>query len=157
MNHPIKRNITISSLDQLVHIGLLDFKKEVKMCSAMKDKLRIKTSSLLTLTKNLSGGNQQKVVIAKWLLTKAKVFIFDEPTRGIDVGTKDEIHKIMEELVRNGASIIMISSEIPEILKMSDRIMVMRFGNIEAILENRELSQEDVFHYEIGAHKVNSR
>jgi len=157
LNHPIKRNITISSLDQLVHIGLLDFKKEVKMCSVMKDKLRIKTSSLSTLTKNLSGGNQQKVVIAKWLLTKAKVFIFDEPTRGIDVGTKDEIHKIMEELVRNGASIIMISSEIPEIIKMSDRIMVMRFGNIEVILENKELSQEDVFHYEIGAHKVSSR
>ncbi|MDP8227241.1 MAG: ATP-binding cassette domain-containing protein, partial [Candidatus Celaenobacter polaris] len=157
LNHPIKRNITISSLDQFVHIGLLDFKKETKMCSTMKDKLRIKTSSLSTVTKNLSGGNQQKVVIAKWLLTNAKVFIFDEPTRGIDVGTKDEIHKIMEELVKNGASIIMISSEIPEILKMSDRIMVMRFGNIEAILENRELSQEDLFHYEIGAHKVSSR
>lgn len=155
--HSIKRNATISSLDQLERIGLLDFKKETKVCCDMRDKLRLKTSSLFKAAKNLSGGNQQKVVIAKWLLTNAKVFIFDEPTRGIDVGTKDEIHKIMEELVKNGASIIMISSEIPEILKMSDRIMIMRFGNIETILDNKDLSQEDVFHYEIGAHKVSSR
>jgi ribose transport system ATP-binding protein len=153
LGHQVKNNITISSLPQFINKGFLNSRRESKSCKELKNKLQIKTPTLSTLAKNLSGGNQQKVVIAKWLLTMAKVFIFDEPTRGIDVGAKDEIHKIMEELVKEGASIIMISSEIPEILKMSDRIMVMRLGIVEAILENTNLSQEDVFQYEIGAHK----
>jgi ribose transport system ATP-binding protein len=155
LKHHVKTNMTISSLAEVVRRGLLSFKKEVTLCSDLRDKLRIKTPSLATLVKNLSGGNQQKVVIGRWLLTKAKVFIFDEPTRGIDVGAKDEIHKIMEELVKEGASIMMISSEIPEILKMSDRIMVMRFGSVEMILDNHNLTQEDILHYAIGAHKLN--
>jgi ribose transport system ATP-binding protein len=157
LKHHVKKNITISSLGQIVRGGLLNSRKEERLCSHLKDKLSIKTTGLEVQVKNLSGGNQQKVVVAKWLLSKANVFIFDEPTRGIDVGAKDEIHKIMEELVREGASIIMISSELPEILKMSDRIMVMHLGRVEAILENRGLSQEDVFHYAIGAHKFTDK
>lgn len=154
LKHHVKTNMTISSLVNIVSKRLLSFKKEVTVCSDLKNKLMIKTPSLATLAKNLSGGNQQKVVIARWLLTKAQVFIFDEPTRGIDVGAKDEIHKIMEKLVQEGASIMMISSEIPEILKMSDRIMIMRFGNVEATLDNHNLTQEDILHYAIGAHKI---
>jgi ribose transport system ATP-binding protein len=153
LKHHVKKNITISSLGQIVRAGLLNSRKEETLCSQLKDKLRIKTPSLDVEVRNLSGGNQQKVVIAKWLLSNASIFIFDEPTRGIDVGAKDEIHKIMEELVREGACIIMISSEFPEILKMSDRIMVMHLGRVEAILENSGLNQEDVFRYAIGAHK----
>lgn len=153
LQHQVKKNITISALGQILRAGLLNSRKEETLCRQLKDKLNIKTPDLDVQVKNLSGGNQQKVVIAKWLLSKASIFIFDEPTRGIDVGAKDEIHKLMEELVKEGASIIMISSEFPEILKMSDRIMVMHLGRLEAILENKELSQEDVFHYAIGAHK----
>ena len=152
LQHQVKKNITISALGQVLRAGLLNSRKEESLCRQLKDKLRIKTPGLDVQVKNLSGGNQQKVVIAKWLLSKASIFIFDEPTRGIDVGAKDEIHKLMEELVKEGASIIMISSEFPEILKMSDRIMVMHLGRVEAILENEGLSQEDVFHYAIGAH-----
>ena len=155
LNHPVKTNITISSLTAMLRQGLLSFKREAAVCTDLKDKLQMKTPSLATLVKNLSGGNQQKVVIARWLLTQAQVFIFDEPTRGIDVGAKDEIHKIMEELVQQGAAILMISSEIPEVLKMSDRVMVMRLGRVEAILENQDLTQEDVLQYAIGAHKLN--
>ena len=154
LDHPVKTNMSIASLDNILSHRLLHFKKENALCAELREKLSIKTPSLETRSKNLSGGNQQKVVIARWLLTQARVFIFDEPTRGIDVGAKDEIHKIMEELVQEGASIIMISSEIPEVLKMSDRIMVMRLGSIEAILDNHDLTQEDIFHYAIGAHKI---
>ena len=153
LQHQVRKNITISALGKILRAGLLNSRKEETLCRQLKDKLNIKTPGLDTQVKNLSGGNQQKVVIAKWLLSKASIFIFDEPTRGIDVGAKDEIHKLMEELVKEGASIIMISSEFPEILKMSDRIMVMHLGRLEAILENKGLSQEDVFHYAIGAHK----
>lgn len=154
LQHEVKKNITISALGQILRAGFLNSRKEENLCRQLKDKLKIKTPGLDVQVKNLSGGNQQKVVIAKWLLSKASIFIFDEPTRGIDVGAKDEIHKVMEELVKEGASIIMISSEFPEILKMSDRIMVMHLGKVEAILDNEGLSQEDVFHYAIGAHRL---
>jgi len=157
LNHHVKTNMTISSLNDMVTYGMLNFKKEIRACLNLKDRLSIKTPNLTIRSKNLSGGNQQKVVIAKWLLTNAQVFIFDEPTRGIDVGAKEEIHRIMEELVQAGASIIMISSEIPEILKMSDRILVMHLGGVEAILENQNLTQEDVLHYAIGVHKLQAR
>jgi ribose transport system ATP-binding protein len=153
LKHQVKKNITISSLGQIIRAFLLNSRKEETLCCQLRDKLRIKTPGLDVEVRNLSGGNQQKVVIAKWLLSNSNVFIFDEPTRGIDVGAKDEIHKIMEELVKEGACIIMISSEFPEILKMSDRIMVMHLGRVEAILDNSGLTQEDVFHYAIGAHK----
>lgn len=154
LQHQVKRNITISSMNQVTRAGFLQSKKENDCCGDLKAKLNIKTPSMDTCAMNLSGGNQQKVVIAKWLLSRARVFIFDEPTRGIDVGAKEEIYKIMEELVREGACIIMISSEFPEILKMSDRVMVMRLGRVETILENDHLCQEDVFPYCIGAHEM---
>lgn len=107
-------------------------------------KLNIKTPTIDQLIENLSGGNQQKVVIAKWLINDAEILIFDEPTRGIDVGAKSEIYTLMNELTSQGKSIIMISSELPEILRMSDRIAVMCEGRITGELSIEEASQEKI-------------
>ena len=111
------------------------------------DKLRIKTPSVAQMAKNLSGGNQQKVVIAKWLVKDCDVLIFDEPTRGIDVGAKEEIYRLLNDLAGQGKSIIMISSELPEVLRMSHRIVVMSEGRVTGTLEAGEATQESVMHY----------
>jgi ABC-type sugar transport system ATPase subunit len=113
-------------------------------------RLRIQTPSLSQLVQNLSGGNQQKVVLAKWLATQAKLFILDEPTRGIDVGAKLEIHRLMDELVAQGTPIVMISSEMPEILGMSDRIYVMGDGRITGEFAHHEASQERILKCAVG-------
>ena len=99
------------------------------------------------MVKNMSGGNQQKVVIGKWLTRETDILIFDEPTRGIDVGAKDEVYKLLNELAKQGKSIIMISSELPEILRMSDRIMVMCEGRLTGILKNKEADQNLIMQY----------
>ncbi len=111
------------------------------------DKLRIKTPSVAQTAKNLSGGNQQKVVIAKWLVKDCDVLIFDEPTRGIDVGAKEEIYRLLNDLAQQGKSIIMISSELPEVLRMSHRIVVMSEGRVTGTLDAGEATQESVMHY----------
>jgi ABC-type sugar transport system ATPase subunit len=100
--------------------------------------------------KNLSGGNQQKVVLAKWLLHDCRIYIFDEPTRGVDVGAKSEIYRLMEELARRGAGIIMISSDMPEVLHMSDRILVVREGQIAGELRRDEATQESILRLAVG-------
>ncbi len=110
-------------------------------------KLRIRTPSVAQLVQNLSGGNQQKTVVAKWLVRDCDILIFDEPTRGIDVGAKDEIYALLDELAAEGKAIIMISSELPEVLRMSHRIAVMCAGRITAILDNAEATQEKIMHY----------
>lgn len=142
--HSVMDNITLPSLKKFGKV----FLKKRKMAGAARkftSDLRIKTPSHLSEAKNLSGGNQQKVVIAKWLCSEADVYIFDEPTRGIDVGARDEIYNIMQQLIRNGASIIMISSDLVEVLKMCDRVAVMREGQIAAVLDNDEsLTQEKI-------------
>ena len=107
-------------------------------------KLNIRTSSLETQIRNLSGRNQQKVLIGRWLLAESKILILDEPTRGIDVGSKYEIYKIMQEFVKNGASILMVSSEMPELLGMSDRILVMCAGKLTGTLNHSNASQVEV-------------
>jgi inositol transport system ATP-binding protein len=108
------------------------------------EKLRIKTPSLSEIVENLSGGNQQKLLIARWLLTNPKVLILDEPTRGIDVGAKSEIHRLITALAGQGVAILMISSEMPEVLGMSDRIMVMREGRVAGFLDRAEADQVSV-------------
>ena len=110
-------------------------------------KLRIRTPSEKQFVKNLSGGNQQKVVIAKWLARDCEILIFDEPTRGIDVGAKDEIYKLLTQLANEGKSIIMISSELPEVLRMSDRIAVMCEGRLTGIIENKDADQNVIMQY----------
>jgi ribose transport system ATP-binding protein len=150
LKHAVKNNVTISNLDRILSFGFLNFRKESNACSRLVSELSIKTPHLRISVGNLSGGNQQKVVIAKWLMTMARIFIFDEPTRGIDVGAKEEIHKLMISLLEQGASIIMISSQIPEILNLSDRVLVMRQGRVATILDNIGADQEEIFRYEAG-------
>ncbi len=123
---------------------LLDEKRRKEDTEKSIEMLRVKTPSFKTLIKDLSGGNQQKVLIARWLLTEPEILILDEPTRGIDVGAKYEIYSIIAELAKNGKSIIMISSEMPELLGMSDRIMVMCEGRLSGILDNKDATQEKV-------------
>ncbi|MCK5457450.1 MAG: sugar ABC transporter ATP-binding protein, partial [Melioribacteraceae bacterium] len=117
--------------------------------------LNIKTTGSQQKVRNLSGGNQQKVVLSKWLSTKAKIYIFDEPTRGIDVGSKVEIYEIMNKLTLEGAAIIMISSDMPEILGMSDRILVMHQGRATAELSGAKATQERILHYALGENYAN--
>jgi len=133
-------NIVLPSLKKFI----LDKKGLRSETSKLIERLRIKTPDDKTIVNNLSGGNQQKVVIAKWLFSKVKVFIFDEPTQGIDVGTKTEIYKLMNNLVKGGACIIMISSDMMELISMSDRVIVMQRGNISAILEKKDCTQENI-------------
>lgn len=140
----VRENCTLVSLRKLHTAGFIDFKQERSIVQNFIDLLRIKTASHETKTATLSGGNQQKVVLAKWLAIKPAILILDEPTRGIDVGAKAEIHRIMSDLAREGVAIIMISSELPEILGMSDRILVMHEGRVTGELSREEASQEKI-------------
>lgn len=148
--HSVAENIALPNLDKLCRPFLSKRKQRETARKYIKD-LKIKTFSELSEAKSLSGGNQQKVVIAKWLYADADVYIFDEPTRGIDVGARDEIYNIMYELIRKKASIIMISSDLVEVLKMSDRVAVMGEGRVKAILENDgNLTQQDILKVELA-------
>lgn len=152
--HSVAENIALPNLDKLCR-PFLNRREERKTAREYVDSLKIKTFSELTEAKNLSGGNQQKVVIAKWLYSDADIYIFDEPTRGIDVGARDEIYNIMYELIKKKASIIMISSDLVEVLKMSDRVAVMGEGELRAILDNDgKLTQQDILKIEL-AEEVN--
>lgn len=144
---PLIHNVTIVALRRVVKRLFLHFGLERKLVSEYVQKLNISAPSLKTPVVYLSGGNQQKVVIAKWLFSQAKILIFDEPTRGIDVGSKFEVHQIMMNLVKEGNSIIMISSELPEILGMSDRILVMREGRLTGELKREEATQEKILRH----------
>ncbi|MEG2018708.1 MAG: sugar ABC transporter ATP-binding protein, partial [Clostridium sp.] len=147
----IKSNVSLAGLDNIIgKFKLIDKTKEKSIVDKFVKSLSIKTPGIERLVKNLSGGNQQKVVIAKCLNTESEILIFDEPTRGIDVGAKSEIYKLMRQLVDTGISIIMISSELPEVLEMSDRILVMRKGEITGELSAKEASQEKIMYYATG-------
>ncbi len=147
----VKENVTFSSLKQAMVGPFVDDRKDAKIADEYIKKLRIKTPSVHQLVKNLSGGNQQKVVLAKMLATRCDVIIFDEPTRGIDVGAKQEIYHLMRHLVEvEGKSVIMVSSEMPELIGMSDRILVMRHGEIAGEIERKDFSQELIFQYASG-------
>ncbi|MDR0387897.1 MAG: sugar ABC transporter ATP-binding protein [Treponema sp.] len=141
-------NTTIPSLDNYrTKIGLLDHKKLIEMARTQNHQLRTKTPSMSTLVQNLSGGNQQKVILSRWLMTMPDILIMDEPTRGIDVGAKYEIYTIMAELVKQGKSIIMVSSEMPELIGMSHRVIVLCAGKMTGILGKQELSQEEIMRF----------
>jgi rhamnose transport system ATP-binding protein len=140
----VKDNINMAILDRNSQFYILDNLKEIKNATAMQEKLNIKVSYWSQLTQSLSGGNQQKTVIAKWLSTKPEVLILDEPTKGIDVRSKSAVHEFMGELVEEGMSIIMISSELPEILGMCDRVVVMYKGLIKDILDVKNASSEQI-------------
>ncbi|PWU60974.1 D-xylose ABC transporter ATP-binding protein [Micromonospora globispora] len=148
LEQDVNANIALSSLrDLFSSFGFMRDKTMRARSRQSVSALRIKTPSIHQTAKNLSGGNQQKVVIAKWLLRDCDILIFDEPTRGIDVGAKEEIYRLLNELAQQGKSIIMISSELPEILRMSHRIVVMSEGRITGMLSAEEATQESVMHY----------
>lgn len=147
----VKDNVTLSSLDTFSRLGFINIRKEEEEAASYVRDLRIRTPHLHQRTVNLSGGNQQKVVLAKWLASKADIFIFDEPTRGIDVGSKVEIYQLMNQLTARGVAIIMISSELPEILGMSDRVLVLRNHQIAGELGAGEATQETIMRYALGA------
>jgi putative multiple sugar transport system ATP-binding protein len=142
----VKQNITLANLQEIAHNGVVDENAEIQVANEYRESLNIKTPSIEQRVSNLSGGNQQKVCLGKWLFVKPNVLILDEPTRGIDVGAKFEIYTIMTRLVQQGMSIIMISSELPEILGMSDRVYIVSSGRISGELPIEEATQEKIMH-----------
>ncbi len=143
----IADNVVLADWDAFTDRGIVNEGRVAKESKKYVEKINIKTPSIKQLVLNLSGGNQQKVVIAKWLVRNSDILIFDEPTRGIDVGAKSEIYKLMNQLVAEGKSIIMISSEMPELLRMSDRIVVMCEGRLTGEIDIAEASQEGIMRY----------
>lgn len=140
---PIGANVTMANVERISRLGIVKRPEEVRATQDLGQRLRLKFASPAQLAGKLSGGNQQKVVIAKWLFRQASVFLFDEPTRGIDVGAKAEVFELMSELARQGAAILMVSSEMPELLQVADRIVVMRQGRISGELP-RGATQEQI-------------
>lgn len=141
---PVQENLVHAAMYSLFPRGIVTPKKKAEIARKYVQDLRIKTSSLEQQVQYLSGGNQQKVVLSKWLLTHARIFVFDEPTRGIDVGAKKEFHRLMDELVAEGAAVIMISSELAEVLGMSDRVYVMKEGRLVKEFHRDSITQEAV-------------
>ena len=134
----------------LSRLGLVNLSKETDIAEEFRQKLSIRTQSVEHEINKLSGGNQQKVMVSKWLNTKPKLFVLDEPTRGIDVGAKAEVHHIVNELAAQGMAVIFISSDLPEVLAMSDRILVMREGKQMGIFEQGETTQENIMTAAMG-------
>lgn len=147
---PIFQNVTLPSLERISGKGFLKLAEEFKLARAYTQRLDLRAASLDTHVGNLSGGNQQKVVIAKWLATRPKVIILDEPTKGVDIGSKAAVHEFMAELAAQGLAIIMVSSELPEILGMSDRVIVMREGRMVAELSGTDLQPETLVRHAAG-------
>jgi ribose transport system ATP-binding protein len=141
---PIRSNVTLAALRQVTRLFRLDRKKELELSKASIESLRIRATGADQVVGSLSGGNQQKVVIAKWTVNKSRILIFHEPTRGIDVGAKEEIYRMMQDLASGGAGILVISSDIQEVMGVSDRIYVMRKGRIAAELDARKSTKEEV-------------
>jgi inositol transport system ATP-binding protein len=138
--------MAIASLPRFSPGGLLRMRQIDKACQAQRQALAIKTPSLHQLIKMLSGGNQQKVLVSRWLLTTPEILMIDEPTRGIDVGAKAEIHRLMSQLAGQGKAILMVSSEMPEILGMSDRVLVMCEGRLTGEFARADATQERIMH-----------
>jgi len=143
----VRENISITNLQRITRGILLDLKRELQVVLALVKQLRVATPSVEQKVENLSGGNQQRVVLAKWINTDSTIFLIDEPTRGIDVGSKEDFYFLMNDLTSKGAAILMISSELPEILGMSDRILVMNKGRITAELPAAEATEEKIMQY----------
>jgi ribose transport system ATP-binding protein len=143
-------NIAMAELDEHARAGILDFRQMRETAQDFVDRLSIRTPNLRQRVRNLSGGNQQKVIIARWLTLEPRILILDEPTRGIDVGAKAEIHGIIRRLADDGVAILMISSELPEVLGVSDRIIVMREGEVMGELSQEEATEDAVMRRAAG-------
>jgi rhamnose transport system ATP-binding protein len=150
MDLGIDQNVALGSLSRLSHLGLIFRSNERKLASTWAAKLQLKFSRLRNAVSTLSGGNQQKVVLGKWLARGPQVLIIDEPTRGIDVGTKAEVHRILDGLVADGMAVLMISSELPEVLGMADRVLVLREGRLTAELSRAEADENSIMRAATG-------
>ncbi len=148
----VRENVTLPSLPRFTRMGLIQRSREQKTASEQISSLKIKTPTTEALVLNLSGGNQQKVVLGKWLAMEPKVMILDEPTRGIDVGAKAEIYRLMRELAAQGSVILMISSDMEEVLHVSDRVAVMHEGVITGVLDRLDCSEENIMQMAVGRH-----
>jgi len=146
LEESVARNTAAAILDSISKLGLITTGAENRAARPWSEQLEVKANAMTTLVGTLSGGNQQKVVLAKWLATNPKVLIIDEPTRGIDVGTKSEVHRLLSTLAQQGMGVLMISSELPEVLGMADRVVVMREGRITATIDREQATQENVMH-----------
>jgi rhamnose transport system ATP-binding protein len=144
MDFSIAANMTLPIVQQVSKIGGVDRQRERSIATNYSQQLQIRSTGIQQLVKALSGGNQQKVVLAKWLITNPAILILDEPTRGIDIGAKAEVHRIISELAAKGLAIILISSELPEVLAMSDRVLVMHEGRVTGVFDREEADQERV-------------
>ena len=140
----VKDNISLAIPDLISRLAFVDFAAERRIATTVQERLRIKTPSLESSVSSLSGGNQQKVVLGRWLARRPKVLILDEPTRGIDVGAKAEIYRLITELAAEGMALLVISSEMPELLGLADRILVMADGRIVADLGRHEASEQRI-------------
>jgi rhamnose transport system ATP-binding protein len=147
---PVSANTTLAILSQISRLGLIKRGEERELSTTFVQRMGTKTASINSPVGTLSGGNQQKVALSRWLATKPKVLILDEPTQGVDVGAKSEIHRLMGELALRGIAIIMISSELPEILGMSDRIAVMHAGKVTGTLDRAEATPQRVLELALG-------
>jgi rhamnose transport system ATP-binding protein len=151
----VSQNIGLTRIWQMVRGPFLDFQAEEKLATDYIGSLRIKTPNSRQLARNLSGGNQQKIVIAKWLATKPRILIVDEPTRGIDVGARAEIYRLLDSLARDdGLAILVISSDLPEVLRLSDRVCVMKDGRLVAEFSRKDATQESIGSAAIGQRSV---
>jgi ribose transport system ATP-binding protein len=151
LNRPVSENIGIVQNEQSGM--LLKLKEEFKQVSDMVEQLRIHLASITQDADSLSGGNQQKCVLGRWLMSDAEVYIFDEPTKGVDIGAKEEIYKIITDLARQGKMIIMVSSDMPELISMSDRIGVMRDGELVAIVPQEAATEQRLIKEYLGFSK----
>jgi rhamnose transport system ATP-binding protein len=151
---PISANVTLASLGRISSSGLLRFRTEEDIAQQFKERLGVKAPSIETPAKELSGGNQQKVALARWLMTDPKILILDEPTQGIDVGAKAEIHRLIGELAEKGLAILMISSEMPELLAMCDRIAVMAKGKTVGLLDRKEATPDAILELALGHNRT---
>ncbi len=154
LDFSIKENIMLANLEKGSKAGVIKPSKENELVQNYINQLRIRSSSAEQPVKSLSGGNQQKVVIAKWLGTHPKILILDEPTRGVDIGAKKEIYHIINQLAEAGVAILMISSELPEVIGMADRVLVMQEGKLTGVVEKDEMTQERIMHYATGGEKI---
>ncbi len=146
----VRENTSLAALPSMTRLGFIQSAREAAAARDYVKSMGTRTPSIEQRVKNLSGGNQQKVVLSKWLLTDSKVLILDEPTRGIDVGAKVEIYQLMNKLAAQGVGLLMISSELPEVLGMADRILVMREGRIVGEMSRAEATQEKIGELAVG-------
>jgi len=157
LNMAVRENVVISALPEVSRFSFVNYSKADKLAKEFVEKLKIRTPSVKQLIRNLSGGNQQKVIIARWLTLKPRILILDEPTRGIDVATKAEIHALMNQLAKEGVAVMMVSSDLPEILGVSDRILVMRAGRIVAEFSREEATQDNIMHAATSGRENNAQ